>query len=624
MNLPIKKIGKYEIQGELGVGSMGIVYKGWDPAIKREVAIKGIDKTAYPVGERENLLNRFRQKAQAVGRLVHPRIVQIYDFYEDDQSAFIIMELVHGKALAKYLEGNEKYGLWEVGQIITQALDGIGYAHTQGVVHRDMKLENILINNDGRIKINFFGIARIETPTITRADDLIGTPYMAPEQFAGGEISGVTDLYSIGVIAYELFTGRQPFFGNMATLMQQVQHEAPEKPSSLNPQLSPEIDRVLLKAMAKAPAERYQLASEFSDALKRAVSISLGLVDRRATASLPDAAKLLDAARMLQKDMIDESIESTLTKTEEDRSIQINTGIKQARLLIIDDDERILAALKSIFRQRYHVFTTTDGNKALDFITRYHMHVIISDQRMPIMLGVELLRRSREISPRSVRILLTGYSDLAAIVGSVNDGEVYRFISKPWDNQALQSVVAEASTIGLELADTKAAAVALPNKIKAGILVIDIDKEIFNVVRELIGDLCPVYYAQDAESALGMLSKHEIAVVIADVESRLEELTVMLKLLKQKYPQILSIIATNAKDADLAIDLINQAQVFRILHKPINVATLKAQVHAALQRFLMYQQTPQLVQAHKVETPEKVHTSRFAKNILKGLEMLRG
>ena len=624
MNSPIKKIGKYEIQGELGVGSMGVVYKGWDPAIKREVAIKGIDKTAYQAGERENLLNRFRQKAQAVGRLVHPRIVQIYDFFEDEQSAFIIMELVHGKALARYLEDNEKFGLWEIGQIITQTLDGIGYAHAQGVVHRDMKLGNILINNDGRIKINFFGIARIEIPTITKVGDLNGTPYMAPEQFAGGEIGGTTDLYSIGVIAYELLTGRKPFFGSMATLMQQIQYAAPEKPSLLNTQLSPEIDKVLLKAIAKDPAERYQLASEFSDALKRAVSISLGLVDRRATASLPDAAKLLDAARMLQRDMIDESIESTLTKTEEDRSIQINTGIKQARLLIIDDDERILAALKSIFRQRYHVFTTTDGNKALDFITRYHMHVIISDQRMPIMLGVELLRQSREISPRSVRILLTGYSDLAAIVGSINDGEVYRFISKPWDNQALQSVVAEASTIALELADTKAPAVPLPGKMNAGILVIDADKEIFNVVRELIGVLCPVHYAEDTDSALSMLKKHEIAVVIADVESSLEQLTLMLKLLKQKYPQILSIIATNAKDADLVIDLINQAQVFRILHKPINVATLKAQVHAALQRFLIYQQTPRLVQEHKVETPEKVNTSRFAKNILKGLEMLRG
>jgi serine/threonine-protein kinase len=624
MNLPIKKIGKYEIQGELGVGSMGVVYKAWDPAIKREVAIKGLNKNAYQAGERESLLTRFRQKAQAVGRLVHPRIVQIYDFFEDEQSAYVIMELVHGKTLAQHLEGKETFGLWEVGQIISQTLDGIGYAHTQGVVHSDMKLANILINNDGRIKINFFGIARIETPTLARAGDLIGTPaYMSPEQFAGAEIDATTDLYSIGVIAYELVTGRKPFFGSPATLIQQVLYATPEKPSLLNTQLSPTIDNVLDKAMAKNRSERYQTASEFSHAFKRAVSLSLGLVDRRATASLPDAAKLLEAARMLHRDMIGESSESPPTELEEDRSILINTGIRQARLLIVDDDERILAALKSIFRQRYHVFTTTDGNKALDFITRYHMHVIISDQRMPVMLGVELLRRSREISPRSVRILLTGYSDLAAIVGSINDGEVYRFISKPWDNQSLQAVVAEASTIALELAETKTSEVSLPDKMKAGILVIDQDKEIFNVARELIGGLCPVVYAEDADSALDMLKKHEIAVVIADVESSLEQLTLMLKLLKQKYPQILSIIATNAKDAELVIDLINQAQVFRILHKPINVATLKAQVHAALQRYLIYQQTPELARAHKVEAPEKDYISSFAKNILKGLELLR-
>ena len=624
MNLPIKKIGKYDIQGELGVGSMGVVYKAWDPAIKREVAIKGLIKNSYQSGERESLLTRFRQKAQAVGRLVHPRIVQIYDFFEDEQSAYVIMELVHGKTLAQHLEDKETFGLWEIGQIISQTLDGIGYAHTQGVVHSDMKLANILINNDGRVKINFFGIARIETPTLARAGDLIGTPaYMSPEQFAGAEIDATTDLYSIGVIAYELVTGRKPFFGSPATLIQQVLYATPEKPSLLNTQLSPTIDNVLDKAMAKNCSERYQTAGEFSHAFKRAVSLSLGLVDRRESASLPDAAKLLEAARMLHRDMIGESSESPPTELEEDRSILINTGIRQARLLIVDDDERILAALKSIFRQRYHVFTTTDGNKALDFITRYHMHVIISDQRMPVMLGVELLRRSREISPRSVRILLTGYSDLAAIVGSINDGEVYRFISKPWDNQSLQAVVAEASTIALELAETKTSEVSLPDKMQAGILVIDQDKEIFNVARELIGGLCPVVYAEDADSALDMLKKHEIAVVIADVESSLEQLTLMLKLLKQKYPQILSIIATNAKDVELVIDLINQAQVFRILHKPINVATLKAQVHAALQRYLIYLQTPELARAHKVEAPEKAHTSSFARNILKGLELLR-
>ena len=329
----------------------------------------------------------------------------------------------------------------------------------------------------GASRSTISGLPVSKLPTLTKVGDLIGTPsYMSPEQFTGGEVSGTTDLYSIGVIAYELLTGRKPFFGSMAALMQQVQYATPEKPSSLNTQLSPEIDKVLGKAMAKDPAERYQIGKRVFRCLEKGRQHVTWLVDRRATASMPDAAKLLDAARMLQRDMLDESIESTLTKTEEDRSIQINPGIKQARLLIVDDDERILTALKSMFRQRYHVFTTTDGNKALDFITRYQMHVIISDQRMPIMTGVELLRRSREISPHSVRILLTGYSDLAAMVGSINDGEVYRFLSKPWDNQALQTLVGEASTIALELADTKAATVALPDKMKAGVLVVDQDE----------------------------------------------------------------------------------------------------------------------------------------------------
>jgi serine/threonine-protein kinase len=133
-----------------------------------------------------------------------------------------------------------------------------------------------------------------------------------------------------------------------------------------------------------------------------------------------------------------------------------------------------------------------------------------------------------------------------------------------------------------------------------------------------------VVYADGTDAALNMLKKHEIAVVIADVESSQEQLTSMLKLLKQEYPQILSIVATKAKDAELVIELINQAQVFRILHKPINVTTLKAQVNAALQRYLVYQQTPQLVLANKVEAPEKARASSFARNILKSFQSLRG
>jgi serine/threonine-protein kinase len=628
MNEPLKKIGKYEIQGELGTGGMGVVYKGWDPAISREVAIKGVNKKSLEDSERDMVLSRFRHEAQAVGRLVHPRIVQIYDFIEDDQAAYIIMELVHGKTLAQHLERKDSFGLREICQIVTQTLDGIGYAHAQGVVHRDMKSANVMINNDGRVKINDFGIARIDSTTLTRVGDLVGTPsFMSPEQFRGESVDKTTDLYSIGVIAYELLTGRRPFVGSLAAIMHQVMHAVPAKPSDLNHTLSPEIDQVLGKALAKNRAERYQTAAEFSEAFKKAIDASLGVTPQLSLA--PDGGKLLDAARMLNRMPQAEvthvgEIDGIPDGMGDDSPILIDTGVKKARLLIVDDEERILTALKSLFRQRYHVFTTTDGNKALDFITRYQMHVIISDQRMPIMLGSELLRRSREISPRSVRILLTGYSDLAAIVGSINDGEVYRFISKPWDNQSLQNIVAEASTIALELADTRTPAVVLPQSMEAGVLVIDEDEEVYRVVRELIAGLCPVVYAAGADEALDMLKKHNIGVVIADVESSQEKLASLLKLLKLEYPQILSIIATKAKDAELVIDLINQAQVFRILHKPINVSTLKAQILSALERHLAFRKTPELTLAHKVEIPEKVRSTGFARNIMRGLELLRG
>ncbi len=622
MNTAPRKIGKYEIQGELGTGGMGVVYKGWDPAISREVAIKGLNKQALSEGERESVLSRFRREAQAVGRLVHPRIVQIYDFIEDEDAAYIIMEMVHGKTLAQYLASQDRFGLREIGQIIAQTLDGIGYAHAQGVVHRDMKPANIMINNDGRIKINDFGVAHIESSTLTRVGDLIGTPsYMSPEQFTGAEIGGSADLYSIGVIAYELLTGRKPFMGSLVELMQQAVHAAPEKPSSLNDKLAPEMDTVLAKALAKKPEDRYHTASEFSEAFKAAIAASLRLAEPKATA--PDGARLLDAARGLKTGTAPASAESPAEEVYGESPILLEPGVKKACLLIVDDEERILTALKSLFRHRYHVFTTTDGNKALDFITRYQMHVIISDQRMPIMSGVELLRRSREISPHSVRILLTGYSDLAAIVGSINEGEVYRFLSKPWDNQALQTLVGEAATIALELANTKSAAVSLPERLDAAVLVVDRDEEFFSVVRELVGARCPVLHAHNTDAALELLQKQEVALVIADVESTHEQLASMLKLLKQEYPQIVSIVTTKARDAELMIELINQAQVFRILNKPVNVGVLKGHVHAALYRYLAYRQTPQLLKAQKVEAPTLVRASGIAAKILKSLGLLR-
>ena len=621
MTLP-EKIGKYEIQGVLGKGGMGVVYKGFDGAIARSVAIKAITKASLDADELKHVMERFRHEAQAVGRLVHPRIVQIYDYGEDDEVAFIVMELVNGRTLHEHLTQEVKYETREVGEIIRHLLDGIGHAHSEGVVHRDIKPSNIMINADGRIKISDFGIARIDSSNLTQIGDVLGTPhYMAPEQFLGTEIDALADLFAIGVIAYELLTGRKPLSGNTAIVMQQVLNERPPDPSLLNSRLSPLMDRVLHKALAKKPEERFQSAREFSDAFREALDITLN--SDAAAPALPDSAALLNAARLLNAGPVSMSGE-VLPALTGDSAISLDTSIRKGRLLVIDDEERILTALKSLFRRRYHIFTTTDGNKALDFLTRYKMHVIISDQRMPAMQGVELLRRSREISPHSVRILLTGYSDLAAIVGSINDGEVYRFISKPWDNRELQTIVAEGVTIALELADTKSAPVELPLKMDAGVLVVDKDEEIFRVARELTGGLCPVIYAADLDAALAVMQTQEIAVVITDVEAGQEQLTAMLKLLKEENPQIMTIVVTTASDSELVIELINQAQIFRFLNKPVNVRLLKGHVHAALQRYLTYKQTPKLVDAHRVKPAAEVRASSVGQRILDGIKSMRG
>lgn len=661
-----ERIGKYKVQGILGRGAMGTVYKCFDPAIARWVAVKAITKSELDPEDLKHAIARFRHEARAVGRLGHPRIVQIYDYGEDDDLAYIVMELVSGQTLLERLKANKYRKLEEATDIIAQLLDGIGHAHAQGVVHRDIKPSNIMINEAGGIKIADFGIARTEASSLTQVGEVLGTVYyMSPEQFMGTEVGTHADLYSIGVIAYEMFTGRRPFVGNNAEVMQQMLNVIPENPSMLNRNLSPAIDRVLQHALAKHPRDRFQSADEFSHALREAMHVNAAsaevdldlslplpgsvtrvsggksmLLDADLSKPLPDygarasgsSDALLDAASLLdtgpavrtfddsnrfpsRNGIAAQDIQFPALDTG-DSAISLDTSIRKARVLFIDDEERILSALKSLFRDQYHVFTTTDGDKALDFISKYGMHVIVSDQRMPNMLGVELLTRSRYISPNSVRILLTGYSDLAAIVGSINEGEVYRFISKPWDNIELKTVVSEAVTIGLELAKTKSVIAELPKRIDAGILVLDKNEEIFRVVRELAGERCPVFFAGNVETAIGEMQKQEIAIVVIDVEFGHNQLTSMLKLLKQENPQILTIVVTASSDSELVIDLINQAQIFRFLNKPVDVSLMSKHLAAALKRYIAYKNSPELVRSQKVKIVEKDRQSDFGKSIV--------
>ena len=615
-----KNIGKYEVQGILGRGGMGVVYKAFDPAIHRQVAIKTITKSAMDASELQYAIARFRHEAQAVGRLTHPRIAAIFDYGEDDNIAYIVMELVNGKSLYEHLQNKAKFELAEIGEIIRQLLDGLGYAHAQGVVHRDVKPSNILINDDGRIKISDFGIAHLDSSSLTQVGEIMGSPgYMSPEQFTGDEPDARTDIYAAGVIAYELLASRKPFIGSNVEIMRQVISDRPVNASDFNSRISVQLDWATQKALSKKREDRFQNAREFALAFVQGIAASLRTSKRTEAEDAAEAPtqrldpKLVSAARMIAGMQAAKTAQAATTAVAATSTAAVasafDTSGKKAKLLFVDDEERILNALRSVFRANYNVFTASSGPEAMEFLKRFRPHVVISDQRMPEMTGVEFLRQVKDFAPQTVRILLTGYSDLASIVGSINDGEVFRFISKPWDNAEIQKTIGEAAAIALELADMAATPVIVPDKVSSGILVLNSDQSVFRAVNELMGSVCPVLHAPDMERGLAILAEQEIAVIIADIRSGDQKSVATFKLLKQDHPEILAILTTEASDSELVIDLINQAQVFRFLSKPLNLKLLQQHVHAALARYQLFRKTPKLLKQHKVAAAQSSDAS---------------
>jgi eukaryotic-like serine/threonine-protein kinase len=209
-----------------------------------------------------------------------------------------------------------------------------------------------------------------------------------------------------------------------------------------------------------------------------------------------------------------------------------------------------------------------------------------------------------------VRMLLTGYSDLAATVGSINDGEVFRFISKPWDNQEIQAIVAEAAAIAIDLAATHVSPPILPDRMDASILVIEAGDETLRAVTRLVGGACPVYHARSLEEGLTQLEAHETALIVADIASRGEDIVAAFKALKQERPEILAIMLTEASDSELVIELINQAQIFRFINKPANPDLLRQHAQAALIRYQSFKQNPQLTRQHQVAPAGAASVSR--------------
>lgn len=314
------------------------------------------------------------------------------------------------------------------------------------------------------------------------------------------------------------------------------------------------------------------------------------------------------------------------------------TAGERPKILFLDDEERIVNALAALFRYKYQVFTATRGAQALAIMREHHVHVVVSDQRMPEMTGVEFLRQAKAVSADSVRILLTGFSDLPAIIDSVNDGEVYRFLNKPWGNQEIQAVIADALAIGLALEADRRATAAAPSADKApavaaaeqpAVLMLHDKRETFERLRPLLDNTQPFYFARTVDECVDALHSKSVGVVVSDLQVGKRDTAELLKLLKQEHPHILTIVVADNADANQVVELINQAKIFRYVLAPYKPQKLKFFIESALAQLQRYKRFPTLLREQHAEAPKGASSGTVASlrerlRALRSLFMPRG
>ena len=341
--ITVTQIGKYQILGILGVGGMGVVYRGLDNAVGREVAIKTITEAT------EELRHRFMLEARS-GILNHPNIVTVYDFGEQDGNPYIVMEYVPGDSLENLLNSGRQFSLIEKLEIIRQLCSGLGYAHQKGVIHRDIKPANIMVQPDGNIKIVDFGVARLENRSgHTQAGMVIGTfHYISPERLLGKAADGRADIWSAGVILYLLLTGRLPFPGDDPATMHRVVREPHDPVSSIVPGSPAALDQLLNHALAKNPIDRYETAEDMAADIE---VINGGLKQEHVAEALGNVKiqmereqwttvrpVLLDLQRLNPQNT---EVKKLLREVQEKVSRQQKTV--QLRQLLVEADEAVLA-----------------------------------------------------------------------------------------------------------------------------------------------------------------------------------------------------------------------------------------------------------------------------------------
>ena len=279
------KAGRYEILGELGRGAMGVVYRATDPVIGRTVAVKTIRLSEEGTGlSRPELLSRFQTEARAAGLLTHPNIVVVYDAGEENGIYYITMELIEGKSLQALLDSGHSFPVPRVLRIMEQTCSALQFAHDRSIIHRDIKPANLMLTADDTVKVTDFGTAKIlQFGTVQQTTHVMGTPsYMSPEQVKGRPVDGRSDIFSLGVLLYEILTGEKPFPGqSITTVIYKIVNEEPIPPRTLNPSIHQGLSDIVMRALAKEPEVRYQSCRELLEDLRnyRALTPAAGNPD---------------------------------------------------------------------------------------------------------------------------------------------------------------------------------------------------------------------------------------------------------------------------------------------------------------------------------------------------------
>jgi len=291
---------------------------------------------------------------------------------------------------------------------------------------------------------------------------------------------------------------------------------------------------------------------------------------------------------------------------------------EKLKILFVDDEKQILIPLKAIFKKQYKVFTAVSGSDALNIIRSNLISIIVSDQRMPEMSGIDLLKQVKEISPLTVRILLTGYADLNAVVESVNTGEIFRFIEKPWNNERLKKTIETAANISLEFKLAKKESNInklsepssdMPQQGNTNILVIDDALDICAKVHHFFGHQYSVFCANSLTESLTILKEREIAVLLTETVVQGEEMSGLIHVLKESYPSTVVVVLTTQADAHLVVRLINEGQIFRYLPQPVENHVLEFSINAGLKRHTEFRSEPALLASQQsVEKPDDEQT----------------